>query len=159
MRIAIIINANGRRGIEAAAYLAQLANELFIRKAKPGWWRKIEGIKSPYLYQSGVRYQREDRCEEAREGESCSEERFVTIPELYRLGVGDCDDLAAARAAELRVLEKDRGARVLVLEIRPGHYHVVVRRGDGTIEDPSARLGMLARDVDAYEAERNAAGR
>lgn len=141
MRIAVVLTANGRRGVEFAALLAQAANEAFLQRAKAGWWARF-GRASPLLYESGIRYAREDRCSETEELRACSEERFVTIPELYRIGVGDCDDLAAAYAAEARILRGDRGARVHVIQWRSGHYHVVVRLGDGTLADPSARLGM-----------------
>lgn len=141
MRIAVVMTANGRRGVEFAAMLAQAANEMFLRRARAGWWTRY-GRASPLLYESGIRYARENRCSESLEDRACSEERFVTIPELYRLGEGDCDDLAAAYAAEARILRGDRGARVHVIQWRSGHYHVVVRLGDGRIEDPSARLGM-----------------
>ena len=92
----------------------------------------------PPLYLSGVRYQEEPRNWEL--------EHFDTIPVVYGRGWGDCDDLAPIRVAELRFTKEDPRANVAVKwkQIAPGKklYHVVVRRGDGTIEDPSRALGM-----------------
>jgi len=48
--------------------------------------------------------------------------------------------LACWRAAELR--QHGERARVLVKQVKPRLFHVVVLRQDGTIEDPSKRLGM-----------------
>lgn len=52
------------------------------------------------------------------------------------------EDLVAYRLSELWWMEKERGARAYIYQARPGLYHVVVRRADGALEDPSARLGM-----------------
>jgi hypothetical protein len=91
--------------------------------------------QTPSLYQSGVRYQ-----EEPDDGI----EEFASIPAMYARGWGDCDDLAPARVAELRMRGEKASIRVQ-WRSRPGGrklYHVLVRRGDGSIEDPSAKLGM-----------------
>ena len=90
------------------------------------------GGDCPSLYESGVRYQRE------RPGR----ERWLTIPELYSRGVGDCEDLSCARAAELRLTGEP--ARVVVETTPRGSYHAKVLRSDGTVEDPS--LVLLERD-------------
>lgn len=82
----------------------------------------------PSLYDSGVRYEREPP----------GHERWLTIPELYDAGVGDCEDLACARAAELRL--DGEPARVIVSQTPRGSYHARVLRGDGTVEDPSLLL-------------------
>src|SRR6185436_5501713 len=47
---------------------------------------------TPPLYKSGVYYVEEDGTEE-----------WPDIPTLYRNGKGDCEDLACARVAELRM--------------------------------------------------------
>lgn len=88
----------------------------------------------PSLYESGVRYQREPP----------GRERWLTIPELYSRGVGDCEDLAAARAAELRLAGEL--AKAIVVQTPRGSYHAVVERGDGTVEDPSLLLLERAGD-------------
>ena len=92
---------------------------------------------APKLYQSGVRYIREP----------LGVEYFQNVPSILRTGGADCEDLASWRVAELilegepaepaiRVTVKDDGFRL---------YHIQVRRADGSIEDPSAHLGMKTR--------------
>lgn len=92
----------------------------------------------PPLYASGVRYQRE-RCLVSSVPETC--ERFLSAEQLLRERVGDCDDLASYLAAEKIHTGEDPGARAIALRVGRG-YHAVVRCGDGTLEDPSVRLGM-----------------
>lgn len=91
---------------------------------------------APDLYSSGVRYA----------VEPTGYELWDPTALLLARGAGDCDDLACARAAELRVREGDTGARAdcYPSAIRNGRrtWHAIVVRGDGTVEDPSARLGM-----------------
>jgi len=58
-------------------------------------------------------------------------------------GWGDCDDLAPYRVAELQ--EAGEKAKIRITWRRVGKrrtYHVLVRRADGRIEDPSRLLGM-----------------
>jgi hypothetical protein len=90
----------------------------------------------PPLYRSGVRYKQEP--------DDGTPEEFAAIPEVLRRGWGDCDDLAPWRVAELQ--EAGERARVRITWRRRGNgrrlYHVVVRRGDGRVEDPSRLLGM-----------------
>lgn len=100
-----------------------------------------EHPRCPLLYQSGVRYRR------APLGEEC----WLPIPwvlaSYFSGGTADCKSLATWRAAELRMwgeparcfttVSRRKGANLeLVL------YHVLVRRADGSDEDPSAILGM-----------------
>jgi len=87
--------------------------------------------KFPPLYQSGVRYKREPR------------DVWRHIGDVMASGWGDCEDLAAARAAELRVSGEDENARVGVYQSGPRRFHAIVIRGDETMEDPSRKLGML----------------
>jgi hypothetical protein len=89
---------------------------------------------TPRLYESGVRY----------EEEPGTQDDWNDIPETLSLGVGDCEDLAAWRIAELRVAgELAAIPRVTVFtEGRRVTYHVAVRRAAGAIEDPSRELGM-----------------
>jgi hypothetical protein len=84
----------------------------------------------PPLYRSGVRYQREPR----------GRERWQLAPQTYALGIGDCEDLATWRAAELRLA--GYAARPVVYRTGPRTLHVVVLRDDGQPEDPSRVLGM-----------------
>lgn len=68
-------------------------------------------------------------------------EEWQNVAELYGAGKGDCEDLAGARAAELRV-RRGEPARAIAYRSGPRKFHAVVRRADGTIEDPSRILGM-----------------
>lgn len=91
--------------------------------------------EAPSIYVSGVVYRREPRQLTRRGAED-----FATIPVCLRRGWGDCDDLAPWRAAEIEVRE-DVPAIAWLQPTRRG-WHVVVVRGDGTVEDPSELLGM-----------------
>lgn len=90
--------------------------------------------KLPPLYRSGVRYEQEP----LRDGKR--QERWLTPDQVYAQRWGDCEDLAAWRAAELR----QRGIPARAVAIRTGakKFHAVVRWPDGSIEDPSRLLGM-----------------
>ena len=88
----------------------------------------------PPLYSTGVQW-------EVRQGDP-SETRWRYAPDVALEGWGDCQDLSAYRAAELRVSGADPAAHVRVYPTGPNRYHAVVARGDGTVEDPSAILGM-----------------
>lgn len=87
----------------------------------------------PGIYASGVRYQREAWVN------GRPREQWLTAPIIIERGVGDCEDLASWRSAELRLAGIDAMAIA-----RPSSvgYHIVVRYPDGTIEDPSRKLGM-----------------
>jgi hypothetical protein len=86
----------------------------------------------PTLYDSGVRYEREV-------GREC----WQTIEQVYQAGVGDCEDLAAWRAAEL--LRDGVVCRAEVIRTGPRLWHAIVRFPDNTIEDPARILGMGRR--------------
>ena len=86
----------------------------------------------PRLYASGVRYRREPLGQESWQ--------LPTVTLQARSG--DCEDLAAWRAAELVVTGEDRRAKAVVRIVRAGLMHCVVLRGNGAIEDPSKILGM-----------------
>lgn len=89
----------------------------------------------PLLYESRVKYRPEP---------SGVRENWQRPIQTLRKGYGDCEDLAAWRAAELR-REGDRGAMVDVKRTGHKRWHAVVRRGDGTIEDPTAMLRKMGR--------------
>lgn len=94
----------------------------------------------PKLYDSGVRYEEEPQG---------TTEEFAAIPVVLARGWGDCDDLAPWRVAELR--EQGENAKIRIQWKQRSTqrlFHIVVRRGDGTIEDPSALLGMYQRTRD-----------
>jgi hypothetical protein len=103
----------------------------------------------PALYASGVRYENEPSW--TFEGEPVEE--FALIPIVIARGWGDCDDLAPWRVAELRLRQKEN-AKIRIQWQRPTrpdgtkgrkYFHIVVRRADGSVEDPSAKLGMHDR--------------
>ena len=69
-------------------------------------------------------------------------EHFDSADAVTARGWGDCDDLSPYWAAELRESGADPSARVTIKRTGPGRWHAVVRRGDGSIDDPSAAAGM-----------------
>lgn len=96
----------------------------------------------PPLYASGVRYANEPTGQNFN---GLPAEEFALIPVVLERKLGDCDDLAPWRCAEL--IHAGEAAKIRIQwKTRPDtgrkYYHIVVRRADGTIEDPSARLGM-----------------
>lgn len=97
-------------------------------------WRVQEELRVdryPPLYQAGVRYRREKGS------------HWAMPDEVMERGGGDCEDLSAWRIAELRESGVDpRASFVIRASGRPGLWHIAVRRGDGSLEDPSAVLGM-----------------
>jgi hypothetical protein len=95
----------------------------------------IQAYRLPRLYEAGVRYERE-----ALKRDGTYWERWLTAPEVVRIGKADCEDLAAYLAAQYRI-EGDVGAIAVPVHSTLG-FHIVTRRGDGSIEDPSKRLGM-----------------
>lgn len=99
----------------------------------------------PRLYDSGVRWQLE------RDPRSQGGEDWFHLDQLYDgRETADCEDIAAARAAELTVL--DGIPAVPRLTYVDGGYHIVVQLYDGTIEDPSVILGM-SRPIDLGRVE------
>lgn len=94
------------------------------------------------LYESGVRYQRE----------APGREDWYLPSQTRRRRKGDCEDLSLWRAAELQEAGED--AWPLVYRSGPRTLHVVVERGDGTIEDPSRELGMGKQRVSSASGNR-----
>lgn len=121
--------------------------------------------QTPRLYDAGVRWQAEGKNE-------CTgrpAEEWDAIPIVLERGWGDCEDLAAWRAAELRV--RDGFPRARAFAVRSGTMHVagigtvglihILVSRDGScrldaIEDPSQRLGMAPIPHDAFAASVNA---
>jgi hypothetical protein len=98
-------------------------------------------------------------------------EDWLTIPCIYQAkAVGkpvDCEDLAMARVAELRMglgghplgpihAIADIRGRVMP-DTRQVRMHAFVRYPDGTVEDPSKKLGMPGEGADSLERRRPAA--
>jgi hypothetical protein len=94
------------------------------------------GRPVPPLYSSGVRYVREPS----------GREWWQTVADNIADKKADCEDLAAHRAAELRVGGMIAGfpypARAVCIRTGKKTYHAIVRHPDGAIEDPSHKLGM-----------------
>lgn len=102
----------------------------------------------PPLYSSGVRYENEPLWKFENE----PVEEFALIPIVLARGWGDCDDLAPWRVAELQ--NCGEAAKIRVQWKRQisksgvkgrKYFHIVVKRSNGFIEDPSAQLGMYER--------------
>jgi hypothetical protein len=96
-------------------------------------WLRAEP-SPPRLYSSAVRYRREPT----------GKEKWLSIPLVLARGQGDCEDLCAWRAAELQVLDEEPATVVWRRRQTPrgALFHILVRRADGSIEDPSRILGM-----------------
>lgn len=100
--------------------------------------RALRARPLPNIYAAGVRYRREPICRTQGQAHICEE--FLTAHETYARKFGDCDDLGPWLAG-IRRLEGDANARAVAKPSAAG-WHIVVLRGNGTVEDPSARLGM-----------------
>jgi hypothetical protein len=70
------------------------------------------------------------------------QEHFDHAGLVMRRRWGDCDDLGPWHAASLRVTGEDPDAHAVVRRSGPKRWHVVVRRSDGSIDDPSIEAGM-----------------
>lgn len=76
--------------------------------------------------------------------EPAGSEVWQSTAALYLRGFGDCEDLTCARIAE-RLAVGDYCRPGLKRQVRPDGsilFHVIIGNPDGTIEDPSASLGM-----------------
>jgi hypothetical protein len=102
--------------------------------------------ETPDLYHAGVSYKPERRRINPRTGKASEYgEEWQTIPWVIYRGYGDCEDLGAWRAAELRHKFKIQATPFIKMRQMPNGYwraHVVVRWPNGQLEDPSAKLGM-----------------
>jgi hypothetical protein len=70
------------------------------------------------------------------------DEHFDLPSTMLKRGWGDCDDLAPWHCASLRASGVDPGATAVVKKSGPQRWHAVVKRSDGSIEDPSKAAGM-----------------
>ena len=104
----------------------EAVGEAFVKLARLDLARN----KVPDLYATRVRYTRE----------TGGRERWQLPSETLRRGLGDCEDLAVWRVAELR--SRGEAAKLLLRQSGPKMWHALVRRADGTTEDPSKKLGM-----------------
>lgn len=103
-------------------------------------WLRPRVHMVPSLYESGVRFKRED---------DGAENNWQNIPRALRLRHTHCVGLACWRVADL-IVRNGVNARPVVsegYERRPGmgivqEFHVCVMFPDGQVEDPSRNLGM-----------------
>jgi hypothetical protein len=95
---------------------------------------QLAGGGFPPLYRSGIVYRRE----------SPRKENWQNVIQLLRTREGDCEDLAGYRVGELRM--EGEPATIDIVPTSRGSYHAVVRRGDGTREDPSRILLAIERE-------------
>lgn len=116
----------------------------------------VAGRPMPSIYMHGARYEREPGAREW----------WQTVADTYAVKASDCEDLATARTAELRLAPlmffpnvvrklphapelRDAiiagalyPARAITKKTGPRTYHALVEHPDGRIEDPSRKLGM-----------------
>jgi len=106
-------------------------------------FRRERGRPMPRIYESGVSYERERGTE-----------KWQRADEVLKEGSGDCEDLATWRAGELH----DAGEVGAFVDVVPAAsrrgYHAIVRRADGTTEDPS-RVLLGQRPEGSKMAKRN----
>lgn len=112
--------------LDAALEAVTRLNETLLEKGQVPTAR--EGIKD------GVRWKPEPP----------GDEHFDHAQTVHARGWGDCDDLAPWHAASLRHTGEDPGAHAIVKKSGPKRWHAVVRRSDGSIDDPSREAGMGA---------------
>ncbi len=112
--------------LDAALEAVTRLNETLLRDGAVPTAR--EGIKD------GVRWKPEPP----------GDEHFDHAGTVQKRGWGDCDDLAPWHAASLRHTGEDPGAHAIVKKSGPKRWHAVVRRSDGSIDDPSREAGMGA---------------
>lgn len=91
------------------------------------------GHPLPALYGGSIRYVRERP----------NREHWKTAELVAASGRGDCEDLCAYYVAQARI--RNIACVAFATFEGPGLMHIRVRLPDGTIEDPSARLGMKGR--------------
>lgn len=125
-------------------------NEWHLRRSLRRAEKGLSDTVIPPLYASGVVYREE----------APGREDWPDVLEVYRLRWGDCEDLAAIRAAELRVAGVECEPvikwqwiprEMMLAQGYPADklpdrgvwmVHCCVRFPDGSVEDPSKILGM-----------------
>jgi len=105
--------------------------------------RALAGKVTPDLYKSGVRYLREPPGSEV----------WQVPTAMLASKVADCEDLAAGFRVPQLWTYGETAAAPYVLRISARLRHIVVERADGSIEDPSACLGMHKKSNPREAAE------
>ena len=114
-----------------AAELVCAVLELAVDRAR----QEIRTKSVPHLYNSGVKYAKQNPA-------ACA---FRTPTDVFARKQGDCKQLVLWRIAELREAGEDAKPRIMWIADKKGlRAHAQVRRANGTIEDPSQLLGMVA---------------
>ena len=88
----------------------------------------LQGTPYPDLYESGTVYEREN----------IGVEYWQDANQLIDNLAGDCEDLAAYRAAQYASI--GIAAEPEIVKIKSGQYHAIVRMPNGSVEDPSRIL-------------------
>ena len=136
MKLVVNLGAKQERWLRRSRMLAWAIYPILVALVRVNR-QYLRAYSVPGIYDSGVRYKPEPNG---------TIEEFAAIPVVLERGWGDCDDLAPWRVAELR--EQGEKAKIRIQwKALPPHiggrlFHIVVRRQDGSIEDPSALLGM-----------------
>ncbi|MCH9730980.1 MAG: hypothetical protein K0U84_15100 [Actinomycetia bacterium] len=126
-----IVNTLPKRAGWGAGFTAYLTTQL-INGLAHGYLPFLRLNPLPPLYRSGVRYQLEPN-------HGAGWEEYADPWTVYARKWGDCDDLNLWRVMELLAKgEKKAQARA---EWSGNQVHVLVRRGNGKLEDPSKILG------------------
>lgn len=123
MRVGILLSLESIEDVRAAINALVALNLHYMRENPDAF---------PSIYEAGIRYVREDPSEER--------EAWQTAPMLLARGEGDCEDLACYTTA--RYISRGVAAEVGIFRT-PAGYHIVTILPDGSVEDPSARTGML----------------
>lgn len=146
MRFVIRIDTDAVRDPRVVAHIARgflrgvvAQNRVLLREAR------ASGKPYPELYRSGVVFGREPKPKDGQP----RIQQMVDLRTVLQRGWGDCKHLCAWRVAELNEGE-DPAADLKIYwrtktvrgRVRPFIFHAEVRRGDGSVEDPSRYLGM-----------------
>lgn len=125
MKISTVLGSEFTGG--QVAYFSKCAIEGFAQGSVPmaGIWRL------PPLYSSGIRFQKEP-------GHGSGIEDFALPNVTFRQRWGDCDDLVIYRIWELRVQGEAATCHAVWQD---NAVHVLVRRANRALEDPSIILG------------------
>lgn len=114
---------------ERAALLLCALTELLVPEASAD----IKANSVPPLYQSGVSYAKQNP-------RACA---FRSPSDVKKRKAGDCKQLVLWRLAELANAGEKGTPRVIWLNNKTGlQAHILIRRADGNLEDPSVILGM-----------------
>jgi hypothetical protein len=101
--------------------------------------------KLPPLYRSGVKYNKQNP-------QACA---FRMPSDVKKRRNGDCKQLVLWRLAELAASGEKATPRVMWLNDRKGlQAHILIRRADGDLEDPSVNLGMKGLNANSVKQKR-----